>query len=207
MRPLPLVTLFLTVRGAGRHVYLPSLWSEINPTAAVVKKQQQLLTHEAVAKIHQRARDHKTDSTTSRVRKNKKTAVYIVRIGRGSCFLSLVFFFFPLYCLFTVVVLSSSLPVVTQIRGHIAAPPPPFQLRHVPSFLSREEIIISQQSFLLFFIFFQIVKISPSTVRIELKDQRQKYSGDAHHRIVFFQPFHPSDVSRGTSTGIVPGMG
>ena len=34
--------------------------------------------------------------------------------------------------------LSRYFPVVTQIRGHIAGPPPPFSLRHVLSFSSRE---------------------------------------------------------------------
>ena len=54
------------------------------------------------------------------------------------------------YCCFsflipfiTLAVLSPSLPVVTQIRGHIAAPPPhPPPPRYVPSFLSREEFSI-----------------------------------------------------------------
>ena len=35
--------------------------------------------------------------------------------------------------------LSRSLPVVTQIRGHKAGPPPPSPLLHVPSFFHREE--------------------------------------------------------------------
>ena len=49
------------------------------------------------------------------------------------------FFFIPSIILAP---LSRSLPVVTQIQGHIAGPPPPSPLRHVPSFLSREEVSI-----------------------------------------------------------------
>ena len=39
--------------------------------------------------------------------------------------------------------LSHSIPVLTQIRGHIAGPPSPSPLRSVPSFLSREQSSIS----------------------------------------------------------------
>ena len=51
---------------------------------------------------------------------------------------NIFFFFIPLI----LVPLSRSLPVVTQIRGHIAGLPPPSPLRHVPSYLSREEVSI-----------------------------------------------------------------
>ena len=61
---------------------------------------------------------------------------------------------FSSYHLFTTLApLSRSLPVATQIRGHIAGAPPPSPLWHVPSFLSREEVII-------FFL--------PSSTRVEL---------------------------------------
>ena len=38
--------------------------------------------------------------------------------------------------------ISRSLPVATQIRGHIAGPNPPSPLWYMPSFLSREEFSI-----------------------------------------------------------------
>ena len=41
------------------------------------------------------------------------------------------FFFIPFIIL---ALLSPSFPVVTQIRGHIAGPPPPSPLRYMPSF-------------------------------------------------------------------------
>ena len=47
-----------------------------------------------------------------------------------------LFFFIPFIIPAT---FSRSLPVVTQIRGHIAGPPPPSPLRHVLSFLPRGE--------------------------------------------------------------------
>ena len=50
------------------------------------------------------------------------------------------FFFIP--CIILAVLSLSLSVVVTKIRGHIAGPPPPFPLRHVPSFLSREEFSI-----------------------------------------------------------------
>ena len=59
----------------------------------------------------------------------------------GSNNIPLQHFFFPIP-LIILAPLSRSLPVVTQIRGHIAGPPPPSPLRHVPSFLSREEFSI-----------------------------------------------------------------
>ena len=49
-----------------------------------------------------------------------------------------VFFFFV--TLIILALLSRSLPVVTQIRDHLAGPPPPFPPRHVPSFLSTRRI-------------------------------------------------------------------
>ena len=52
---------------------------------------------------------------------------------------SVLFFFIPFIIL---ALLSRSLPVVSQIRGHIAGPPPLSPLRYVPSFLSREEVSI-----------------------------------------------------------------
>ena len=52
---------------------------------------------------------------------------------------STLFFFLRPIC-YPRTILSPSLPVVTQIRGHIAGSSPPSPLRHVPSFLSREII-------------------------------------------------------------------
>ena len=52
------------------------------------------------------------------------------------------FFLFSVPFLILALLSSPSLPVVTQIRGHIAGPPPPSPLRCVPSFLSREEFSI-----------------------------------------------------------------
>ena len=85
--------------------------------------------------------------------------------------------FMPIHILALV---SHSLPVVTQIRGHIAGSPSPSPLRYVPSFLSREEFSAfsslvdsrrivpihaarrSQQLILVFFCTFtNKVKISP----------------------------------------------
>ena len=51
-----------------------------------------------------------------------------------------VCFFFILFTILTL--LSCSLLVVTQIRGHILGPPPASPLRYAPSFLSREEFSI-----------------------------------------------------------------
>ena len=49
----------------------------------------------------------------------------------------LLFSSFPFIIL--ALLFSRSLPVATQIWGHIAGPLPPSPLRYVPSFLSREE--------------------------------------------------------------------
>ena len=59
--------------------------------------------------------------------------------------------FFPIPFII-LALLSPSLPVVTQIRGHIAGPPPPSPLRYVPSFLSREEFIVFFPLLLLLFL-------------------------------------------------------
>ena len=64
-------------------------------------------------------------------------------------------FFIPFVIL---ALLSPSLPVPTQIRGHIAGPPPPSPLRYVPSFLSREECSM----------------FLPSSTRVELYVQNKK---------------------------------
>ena len=58
-------------------------------------------------------------------------------VCRGNNIPSQLFFFFIPFVILAP--LSRSLPAVTQIRGHIASPPPS-PLRHVPSFLSREEV-------------------------------------------------------------------
>ena len=52
------------------------------------------------------------------------------------------FFLYPIYYPRTASRPPSQLPVVAQIRGRIAGPPPPSPLRYVPSFLSREEFSI-----------------------------------------------------------------
>ena len=54
------------------------------------------------------------------------------------CYSLSIYIFFSFIPLIILVLLSRSLPVATQIRGHIAGPPPPSQLRYVPSFLARE---------------------------------------------------------------------
>ena len=99
---------------------------------------------------------------------------------------NIIFFLIPLFIILAP--LSRSLPVVTQIRGHIAGPPPPFPLWHVPSFLSREEVSISllvdsrrivpthaarrsQQLIPFLFAFLQI-KSKLIMVRIKLKDKQ-----------------------------------
>ena len=67
--------------------------------------------------------------------------------------------------------LSRSLPVVTQIRGDIAGPPPPSPLRYVPSFLSREELSI----------FFPRRLASNSTMLFfDLQQHTSKYTISAH---------------------------
>ena len=65
-------------------------------------------------------------------------------------YFSFSFFFRPIYYLRTI--LSPSLPVLTQIRGHIAGRPSPSPLRYVPSFFLARRI----QHFL------------PSSTRVEL---------------------------------------
>ena len=54
----------------------------------------------------------------------------------GTLLLCGSFFFSVPFIILTL--LSRSLPVVTQIRGHIAGPPPSSPLRYMPSFSSRE---------------------------------------------------------------------
>ena len=61
-----------------------------------------------------------------------------------------IFFLHPIYFL---ALLSLSLPVVTQIRGHIAGPPPPFPLRYNNTFV---------------FIARMIKHFLPSTTRVEI---------------------------------------
>ena len=54
-------------------------------------------------------------------------------------------FFVLFFCFIPSIVLallSRSLPVAAQVRGHIAGPPPRSPLRYVPSFLSREDLSI-----------------------------------------------------------------
>ena len=52
-------------------------------------------------------------------------------------------FFFPIPFIVMLALLSpSQCSSITQIRGHIAGSPPPSPLRHLPSFLSREEFSI-----------------------------------------------------------------
>ena len=63
----------------------------------------------------------------------------ILFTGSNNTHLQHFVFFIPFVILAP---LSRSLSVVTQIRGHIAGPPPPSPLRHVPLFLSREEASI-----------------------------------------------------------------
>ena len=66
---------------------------------------------------------------------------YVMAAAAGAVRCTYHFFIFifshPIHYLRT----SSSLsfPLVTQIRGHIAGSSPPFPLRYVPSFLSRED--------------------------------------------------------------------
>ena len=65
-----------------------------------------------------------------------------------SCIMSrpFVLFCFILPIIIVSALLSPSLTVETQIRGHIAGAPPPPPLRYVPSFLPREAFVISLPS-------------------------------------------------------------
>ena len=59
---------------------------------------------------------------------------------------NLTFYFISLYPIYqppATLALAGSPSLVTQIRGHIAGPPPPSPLRYVPSSLSREDFIFS----------------------------------------------------------------
>ena len=104
--------------------------------------------------------------------------------------------------------LSRSLPVVTQIRGHIAGPPPPSPLRHVLSFLPRRESSIffpgrlaSNQptllgalssSSLFFFAFLQI-KSNLIVVGVELKDNQTLVVFEGETTISNRPPGRPAD--------------
>ena len=82
------------------------------------------------------------------------TCLHIYR-EKNSAFSSLVdsrrivrsgpFFYFSISFII-LALLSRSLPVVAQIRGHITGPPPPSPPRCLPSFLSREQSIFFHPS-------------------------------------------------------------
>ena len=65
-----------------------------------------------------------------------------LRVAKVLC--TATFFFFASFIPFIILAqLSPSLPVVTQMRGHTAGPPPSSPPRFVPAFLSREDLSIS----------------------------------------------------------------
>ena len=76
------------------------------------------------------ARDRREKRGAARVRAQTRAGT------QGVC---VCVFFFSILFVF-LALLSCSLPVVAQVRGHIAGPSPPCPLRYVPSFLSREEL-------------------------------------------------------------------
>ena len=67
--------------------------------------------------------------------------IYQLSLVLATATTSFLFLFFSIPFIILAPLSSPSLPVVTQIWGHIAGPPPS-PLRYVPSFISREELSI-----------------------------------------------------------------